>query len=75
MAHTYAIIAGGGTAGHVVPGLAIASELVARGVPQEQVHYVGSARGIETRLVPDAGFSLRYCSTISESAEPSVGLM
>ncbi|MEL0139741.1 MAG: glycosyltransferase, partial [Acidimicrobiaceae bacterium] len=58
MAHTYAIIAGGGTAGHVVPGLAIASELVARGVPQEQVHYVGSARGIETRLVPDAGFSL-----------------
>ena len=38
MTKTHAIIAGGGTAGHVVPGLAIASELVARGVPPEQVH-------------------------------------
>lgn len=55
---TYAIIAGGGTAGHVVPGLAIAQELVARGVPTESVRYVGSSRGIETRLVPDAGFPL-----------------
>ncbi|MDG1367994.1 MAG: undecaprenyldiphospho-muramoylpentapeptide beta-N-acetylglucosaminyltransferase [Acidimicrobiales bacterium] len=55
---TFAIIAGGGTAGHVVPGLAIAQELVARGVPTESVRYVGSSRGIETRLVPDAGFPL-----------------
>ena len=55
---TYAIIAGGGTAGHVVPGLAIAQELVARGLPTESVRYVGSSRGIETRLVPDAGFPL-----------------
>ena len=54
----HAIIAGGGTAGHVVFGLAIASELVARGAPPEQVHHVGSARGIETRLVPEAGFPL-----------------
>lgn len=53
-----AIIAGGGTAGHVVPGLAIAHELVERGVPQQSVRYVGSARGIETRLVPEAGFPL-----------------
>lgn len=55
---TYAIIAGGGTAGHVVPGLAIAHELVARGVPMESVRYVGSSRGIEARLVPEAGFPL-----------------
>ena len=55
---TYAIIAGGGTAGHVVPGLAIAQELVARGVPTESVRYVGSSRGIETRLVPESGFPL-----------------
>ncbi len=57
-AGAYAIVAGGGTAGHVVPGLAIAEELVRRGVLREQVHYVGSSRGIETRLVPDAGFPL-----------------
>ncbi|MEM9518422.1 MAG: undecaprenyldiphospho-muramoylpentapeptide beta-N-acetylglucosaminyltransferase [Actinomycetota bacterium] len=58
MQPAYAIIAGGGTAGHVIPGIAIAQELVDRGVPHEQVHYVGSARGIETRLVPEAGFPL-----------------
>lgn len=58
MARTFAIVAGGGTAGHVVPGLAIASELVARGLTPEQVHYVGSVRGIERRLVPEAGFPL-----------------
>lgn len=55
---TFAIIAGGGTAGHVVPGLAIAHELVERGVPAAAVHCVGSERGIETRLVPEAGFPL-----------------
>jgi len=54
----WVVIAGGGTAGHVVPGLAIAAELVDRGVPRAEVHYVGSERGIETRLVPDAGFGL-----------------
>ncbi|MEM9465855.1 MAG: undecaprenyldiphospho-muramoylpentapeptide beta-N-acetylglucosaminyltransferase [Actinomycetota bacterium] len=58
MADTYAVVAGGGTAGHVIPGLAIAEELVRTGVPREHVHYVGSARGIETRLVPEAGFPL-----------------
>lgn len=56
--HVWAVIAGGGTGGHVVPGLAIADEIVARGVPRDAVHYVGSKRGLETRLVPRAGFSL-----------------
>ncbi len=55
---TWAVIAGGGTAGHVLPGLAIAEELVRRGVARDQIHYVGSARGIEQRLVPAAGFQL-----------------
>jgi len=55
---TWAVIAGGGTAGHVLPGLAIAEELVRRGLPRSAVHYVGSARGIEQRLVPEAGFPL-----------------
>ncbi len=55
---TWAVIAGGGTAGHVLPGLAIAEELVRRGVARDQIHYVGSARGIEQRLVPEAGFEL-----------------
>ncbi len=52
------IIAGGGTAGHLVPGLAIARALVAGGTDAEAIHFVGSARGIETEMVPAAGFGL-----------------
>ena len=51
------LIAGGGTGGHVIPALAIAREL--REQFAAQVLFVGTARGIETRLVPSAGFDLR----------------
>ncbi|MFP5316954.1 MAG: undecaprenyldiphospho-muramoylpentapeptide beta-N-acetylglucosaminyltransferase [Acidimicrobiia bacterium] len=54
----FAVIAGGGTGGHVIPALAIGRALVARGHPPSSLHYVGSERGIESRLVPEAGFSL-----------------
>ena len=54
----YALIAGGGTAGHVQPALAIARALVERSHPQGSVELVGSERGIEARLVPEAGFEL-----------------
>jgi undecaprenyldiphospho-muramoylpentapeptide beta-N-acetylglucosaminyltransferase len=52
-------IAGGGTAGHVSPGLAIAEEIVARGAAREDVRWIGSSRGLESRLVPEAGFDLQ----------------
>ncbi len=52
-----AIIAGGGTGGHVIPALAIARELQARF--NAEVMFIGTSRGIENRLVPQAGFSLR----------------
>ena len=52
----WAIVAGGGTAGHVLPGLAVAGVLAHRGHPAESIHFVGSARGLEARLVPEAGF-------------------
>ncbi|HKY14168.1 MAG TPA: undecaprenyldiphospho-muramoylpentapeptide beta-N-acetylglucosaminyltransferase [Microthrixaceae bacterium] len=52
------VIAGGGTGGHVIPGLAIAGALVDRGVPDGSVRFIGSARGIEARLVPEAGFAI-----------------
>jgi undecaprenyldiphospho-muramoylpentapeptide beta-N-acetylglucosaminyltransferase len=54
----YALIAGGGTAGHVQPALAIARALVARGHAPGTIELVGSERGIEARLVPEAGFEL-----------------
>jgi len=55
---TYVLVAGGGTAGHVLPGLAVAAALVDRGHPASTVHFVGSERGLERTLVPDAGFDL-----------------
>ena len=53
-------MAGGGTAGHVLPGLAVAEALVSTGVAagRHEVHMVGSRRGIEVDLVPAAGFGL-----------------
>lgn len=54
----FAVVAGGGTAGHVSPGLAIARALVDLGHPVASIHYVGSERGIEQRMVPEAGFPL-----------------
>lgn len=55
---TYVLVAGGGTAGHVLPGLAVAAALVDRGHPASTIHFVGSERGLERTLVPDAGFDL-----------------
>lgn len=52
-----AVIAGGGTGGHVIPALAIAHEL--RDGFHAEVTFIGTARGIENRLVPKAGFGLR----------------
>ncbi len=50
------LVAGGGTGGHVIPALAIAREL--RDRHGAEVRFVGTARGLETRLVPEAGFPL-----------------
>ena len=51
------LIAGGGTGGHVIPALAIAREL--QSTYGAEVTFVGTSRGIENRLVPQAGFPLR----------------
>jgi UDP-N-acetylglucosamine--N-acetylmuramyl-(pentapeptide) pyrophosphoryl-undecaprenol N-acetylglucosamine transferase len=50
------MIAGGGTGGHVIPALAIGREL--RDLHGAEVRYIGTVRGIESRLVPEAGFAL-----------------
>lgn len=50
------MIAGGGTGGHVIPALAIGREL--RDRHEAEVRFVGTVRGLETRLVPEAGFRL-----------------
>jgi UDP-N-acetylglucosamine--N-acetylmuramyl-(pentapeptide) pyrophosphoryl-undecaprenol N-acetylglucosamine transferase len=51
------LIAGGGTGGHLYPGIAVARELMAR-APGAAVTFVGTAAGIESRVVPREGFAL-----------------
>jgi UDP-N-acetylglucosamine--N-acetylmuramyl-(pentapeptide) pyrophosphoryl-undecaprenol N-acetylglucosamine transferase len=51
------VIAGGGTGGHLYPGVAVARELLARR-PDAQISFAGTARGIEARVVPREGFAL-----------------
>lgn len=57
------LIAAGGTGGHIYPGIAVANEILRR-LPESVVRFVGTARGLETNLVPKAGFEL----SIIESA-------
>ena len=64
------LIAGGGTGGHVIPALAIAREL--RDAHAAEVRFVGTARGLETKLVPEAGFALEL---IHVGQLKGVGLM
>ncbi len=49
------LIAGGGTGGHLFPGIAVAEEVLSRG---GEVLFVGTARGIEARVVPELGLDL-----------------
>lgn len=51
------LIAAGGTGGHIYPGIAVAQEIMRRD-PSSKVRFVGTERGLETRLVPQAGFEL-----------------
>lgn len=49
------MIAGGGTGGHVFPGLAVARELKLRDI---EVHWLGARKGLEAELVPERGFPI-----------------
>ena len=53
------LIAGGGTGGHLYPGIAVARELLAR-EPDADVTFVGTAAGIEARVLPREGFALDF---------------
>lgn len=65
------LIAAGGTGGHIYPGIAVANEIVARD-PQSEVLFVGTARGLEKRIVPEHGFQL---ALINSSGLKNVGIV
>jgi len=54
----YALVTGGGTGGHIYPALALAGELVGRGHAPRSIRFVGARRGLEARVVPEAGFDI-----------------
>ncbi|MBV05501.1 MAG: undecaprenyldiphospho-muramoylpentapeptide beta-N-acetylglucosaminyltransferase [Acidobacteria bacterium] len=53
------VIAGGGTGGHVFPGIAVGRELL-RQRPEASVIFVGTSRGLEAKAVPRAGFKVEF---------------
>lgn len=68
------VIAGGGTAGHITPMIAIADALRAAD-PNTQITAVGTASGLETRLVPEAGYELRTIAKVPMPRRPSLDLL
>lgn len=70
---TRVLLAGGGTAGHVNPLLAIADELVREGICRaDEILIVGTAEGLEARLVPQAGFRLATTARLALPRKVSV---
>ncbi len=65
------LIAAGGTGGHIFPGIAVAKEVMHRD-PESEVLFVGTARGLEKKIVPDNGFQL---SLINSAGLKNVGLV
>src|SRR5947207_10666667 len=64
------LIAAGGTGGHIYPAIAVANEIRRRNAASV-IRFVGTARGLETRLVPQAGFEL---SLIESAGLVNMGL-
>lgn len=64
------VIGAGGTGGHIYPGLALADAL-RRAAPDAVISFVGTERGLETRLIPEAGYRLHTVDMIP--FDPSLG--
>jgi UDP-N-acetylglucosamine--N-acetylmuramyl-(pentapeptide) pyrophosphoryl-undecaprenol N-acetylglucosamine transferase len=60
----FAVVTGGGTAGHVLPAIAVAEALVAAGHDHSELHYIGARRGIETSLVPPTGIGHTFLDVV-----------
>jgi UDP-N-acetylglucosamine--N-acetylmuramyl-(pentapeptide) pyrophosphoryl-undecaprenol N-acetylglucosamine transferase len=67
----FAVVAGGGTSGHVLPALAIAEALVDAGHAVSDVVYFGALRGVETSLVPPTGFPHEFFDVVGLKREVS----
>jgi UDP-N-acetylglucosamine--N-acetylmuramyl-(pentapeptide) pyrophosphoryl-undecaprenol N-acetylglucosamine transferase len=68
------VLAGGGTAGHVEPAMAVADALVGLD-PEVRITALGTARGLETRLVPERGYQLELITPVPLPRKPSGDLI
>jgi UDP-N-acetylglucosamine--N-acetylmuramyl-(pentapeptide) pyrophosphoryl-undecaprenol N-acetylglucosamine transferase len=68
------VLAGGGTAGHVEPAMAVADALIAID-PDVRITALGTQRGLETRLVPERGYHLELITPVPLPRKPSGDLM
>ncbi|CAM4410464.1 UDP-N-acetylglucosamine--N-acetylmuramyl-(pentapeptide) pyrophosphoryl-undecaprenol N-acetylglucosamine transferase [Mycobacterium basiliense] len=68
------VLAGGGTAGHVEPAMAVADALSAL-EPNVRITALGTARGLETRLVPERGYRLELITPVPLPRKPSGDLL
>jgi UDP-N-acetylglucosamine--N-acetylmuramyl-(pentapeptide) pyrophosphoryl-undecaprenol N-acetylglucosamine transferase len=68
------LIAGGGTGGHLFPGIALAEEVVTRRAGNEVV-FAGTARGLEARVVPQAGYPLELLQAQGLKGKGFLGLL
>ena len=64
------VLAGGGTAGHVEPAMAVADALSALD-PQVRITALGTRRGLETRLVPERGYHLELITPVPLPRKPN----
>ena len=64
------VLAGGGTAGHIEPALAVARVWKSQS-PHDEVTFLGTAQGLENTLIPAAGFSVRNIPKVRISRKPS----
>ncbi|NVN51796.1 UDP-N-acetylglucosamine--N-acetylmuramyl- (pentapeptide) pyrophosphoryl-undecaprenol N-acetylglucosamine transferase [Mycolicibacterium hippocampi] len=68
------VLAGGGTAGHVEPAMAVADALTAL-EPGVRITALGTERGLETRLVPQRGYHLELITPVPLPRKPSSDLV
>ena len=65
------VFAGGGTAGHIEPALAVA-RVCKSANPQDEITFLGTAKGLENTLIPAAGFSVSHIPKVRISRTPSL---
>jgi len=63
------VIAAGGTAGHINPGISIAN-IIKKYYPESQITFIGTEYGLESKLVPNAGYDIRFIHSKGLSKHP-----